>query len=174
MVPSEGVPPRKKPPGRATAAVGCGLVLLIVAIFIAPMNLRDVSIFLNRDEFVRDEFEVDYFSQGTRSQSFGGHVVSTGESLSTHNDGLIIPGGLAGRRELQEEKRLVGHRFPVWYLPRRGFWGFVDQVSPFRVISAEVFEAPDPPKAAWLGVAAGFWVTGILLLRWGVRLAKKT
>ena len=164
--------PGKKPPGRATAGVGCGLMLLWVAIFILPMNLRDVSIFLNRDEFVRDEFEVDHFSRG-KYGTLGGHVVSTGETLSTTNDSLII-GGLDRRRELLEQKRLVGHRFPVWYLPRKGFWGFVDTVSRFRVISAEVFEQPDPPKAVWLGIGAGFWAAGILLLRWGVGMAKKT
>jgi hypothetical protein len=69
----------RKTPGSATAAVGCGLVILTVSVLFVPMNLRDAGILRNRGDFVRDEFEVDYFSEGRKSTTLGGHVVSTGE-----------------------------------------------------------------------------------------------
>lgn len=162
-----------KAPARATAAVGAGLVLLIVSVLFVPMNLRDAGILLNRGDFVRDEFEVDYFSQGRKSNSLGGHVVSTGETLSTYDDGVIIPGGLARRQELLAQKRLVGYRFPVWYLPATGFWRFVDGIGPFRVISPDEFEASDRARVVWLGIGAAFWLTGAWLLRSGVAIAKR-
>ena len=106
--------PVTKMPTRATAAVGCGLVILTVTLLFVPMNLRDVSNMLNRGDYVRDEFEVDYFSQGRKSNSLGGHVVSTGEALSTYDEEIIIAGGLSRREKLIAEKQLIGHRFPVW------------------------------------------------------------
>jgi hypothetical protein len=68
----------------------------------------------------------------------------------------------------------VGHRFPVWYFPARGLWGVVDAISLFRVISPEAFESSgDAATWVWLGIGAGIWVSGIFLLRWGVKRAKK-
>lgn len=116
---------------------------------------------------------MDYFSQGRKSNSLGGHVVSTGEALSTYDEGVIISGGLARRRQLLEEKRLVGHRFPVWYLPANGFWRFVDKINQFRVISPDEFESPSAPRVVWLAIGAAFWVTGALLFRWGVVIARR-
>ena len=160
-------------PTSATVAVLCGLFILTASLLIVPMNLRDVSIMLNRGDFVRDEFEVDYFSQGRKRNTLGGHVVSTGETLSTSEENLIIAGGLARRRQLQEEKRLVGHRFPVWYLPAKGFWGLVDTLSRFRVISPDEFEHSNQSRVLWLGIGAAFYLTGALLVRWGVKKAKR-
>jgi hypothetical protein len=162
-----------KAPTRATVAVGGGLLVLTVSLLFVPKNLRDVGILLNRSEFVRDEFEVDYFSEGRKSNTFGGHVVSTGETLSTYDEGVIISGGLARRRELVAQKRLVGHRFPVWYLPARGGWRFFDKISQFRVISPDEFEDSDQSRVVWLGVGAAFWLTGALLFRAGVAIAKR-
>ena len=146
-------------------------MILTVSVLFVPMNLRDAGILLNRGDFVRDEFEVDYFSQGRKSNTLGGHVVSTGETLSTYDEGIIIPGGLSRRRQLVAEKRLVGHRFPIWYLPAEGFWRFVDRIAGFRVISPEQFEASDQARVVWLGIGAAFWLTGALLFRWGVAIA---
>ncbi len=162
-----------KAPTRATAVVGCALVLLTASLLFVPMNLRDVGILLNRDDYVRDEFEVDYFSQGRKSNTFGGHVVSSGESLSTYDEGIIISGGLARRQQLIEDKLLVGHRFPVWYLPATGFWRFVDKINQFRVISPDEFESSTEGRLVWLGTGVAFWVTGILLMRWGVTIARE-
>jgi hypothetical protein len=161
-----------KAPIRATAAVGGGLLILTVSLLFVPKNLRDVGILLNRGDFVRDEFEVDYFSQGRRSNTFGGHVVSTGETLSTRDEGVIISGGLERRRELVAQRRLLGRRFPVWYLPAGGGWRFLDMISQFRVISPDVFEESVQSRVVWLGVGAGFWLAGALLLRAGVVIAR--
>ena len=162
-----------KAPTRATVAVGCGLVILTVSTLFIPKNLRDVGILMNRGDFVRDEFEVDHFSQGRKSTNIKGHVVSTGETLSTYDEGIIIPGGLERRRERLAQKRLVGYRFPVWYLPATGFWRFVDRINHFRVLSPEQFEESDESRVVWLGVGAAFWLTGALLLRSGVVIAKR-
>ena len=99
--------------------------------------------------------------------------MSTGETLSTYDEGVIIPGGLERRRELLAQKRLVGHRFPVWYLPANGFWRVVDKINQFRVLSPEQFEESDASRVVWLGVGAAFWLTGALLLRSGVAMAKR-
>lgn len=126
-----------------------------------------------RGDFVRDEFEVDYFSQSRKSTSFKGHVVSTGEPFVTRDEGIIISGGLSRRRQLLEEKRLVGHRFPVWYLPPKPFWSLVDKINHFRVVSPEEFSASDKERVVWLGIGAAFWVTGFLLFGWGVVIATR-
>lgn len=160
-------------PTRATAAVGGGLLVLTVWLLFVPKNLRDVGILLSRGDFVRDDSEVDHFSQGRKSTNFKGHVVSTGETLSTHDEGVIISGGLERRRELLAQKRLVGHRFPVWHLPATGSWRFVDKINQFRVLSPEQFEESDESKVVWLGVGAAFWLTGALLLGSGVATARR-
>lgn len=159
----------KKPQSNATLSFALGAILLCIAILITPMNIRDVAVIFNRSNYVRDHFEAEYLSQSSDSHTFGGHIVSTGEAFSTENEGIFVPQGLALLQQLKDEKRLEGYRFPVWYLPAKGFWAGVGLVSDFRVLSAEQLGEPDALRGIWLVVGCGIWLIGIFLVRRAIR-----
>ena len=58
-----------------------GLVLAILALFVAKTTLRETFIGFHRDGYVRDELVVENLS--TRPASLHGQIASTGESVSS-------------------------------------------------------------------------------------------
>jgi hypothetical protein len=154
--------------GRRAAAVACGLVLLLFAAFVAPMNLRDLCIFLNRAEYLPDQLELESYSEGAggdgATSRLEGHLVSSGEGFVDSHEGLL-PGGLEEVRRLKREGRLIGHRVPVAYLPKQGLWRVVDRINRFRVVTPE--ELAGQGAVAGAGLAAALWLGGILLFRRG-------
>jgi len=149
-----------------------GLVMTAVALFIAPLTVRSLCILINRGGFVQDAFEIEFLHEGTRvsSRTLEGRIVSSGERFVTKRIDLI---GGEQRRQLAAQGRIPGHRFPVWYLPRRGVWAGIDGVVDFRLLSPEEFETP---LAFVLGFAAfniAFALGGALLVRREIRRALK-
>lgn len=164
--PAGADPPRIS--GFRAAAVACGLVLLVFAAFVAPMNLRDLCIFLNRAAYVPDQLELESYTEGggggDGDSRLEGRLVESGESWVGSNEGLV-PGGLEQVRRLQRQDRLRGYRVPVAYLPKQGFWGAVDAVNRFRVVTPEELEGRGALAGAGLG--ALLWLAGGLLFRLG-------
>ena len=64
--------------------MAAGLLLAVVALFMAPMSLRELCVHFNRSDFVSDELHLEEFRPsggGHSSDWLVGHVVSSG-SLS--------------------------------------------------------------------------------------------
>jgi hypothetical protein len=160
----------KSKTGRRTA-MAAGLVMAVVALFMAPMSLREFCTSVNRRDFVLDELQLEHFSDasgGDSSASVEGHFVSTGERYFP--DVSIV--GLDRLRELKRVNKVEGYRVPVRYLPKRGgFWAGVDRVNQFRVRTPEDFDDGFPAGlvAANLVVA----VASILLIRRGAGFPRR-
>lgn len=119
-----------EPPGRRETGLGpgekprpwafvVGLVLGILALFVADATLRETFIGFHRDDYVRDELVVESLSSDP--SSLYGQIASTGESVTVGVD-VAGPDRLDGFREMQREGRLKGHRVSVWYLPQEAPW----------------------------------------------------
>jgi hypothetical protein len=150
--------------------MAAGLLLAVMALFMAPMSLREVCTAVNRVDFVRDEIGLDFFYKaagGHSSDWLDAHIVSTSERFHTDRTHLL---GL-GLDELRRNPPQPGLRAPVWYLPPHRFWSTVDGINAFRVMAPVEFDQgfPEGLFAANLVIA----VAAILLIRrgagWGGR-----
>jgi hypothetical protein len=157
----EGPPVRRGRP----LPMGCGLLLAVLTLFMAPATLRYVCAELNRDAYVADQFELEFYRASSHISDaiVEGHIVSTGEPFRTDRTGLI---GLERLRALARDRAIVGARAPVWYLPKQGAWKTVDRVVAFRVLAPGEFEGP--PTWAIVVVNVLMAVGSILLIRRGV------
>ncbi|MEZ5292438.1 MAG: hypothetical protein R2745_15255 [Vicinamibacterales bacterium] len=153
-----------------TAAAGGGLVALVVAAWILPMNVRDLSIALHRSDYAADTLELaSYVETGGDGgdDRLEGHVVSSGEAFASPNTN-VVPGGLEEVRRLARDGRLSGHRVPIAYLATAGNgWRMVDRVNPFRVVRPDELRGDGAGIAA--AIAAGLWIGGLWLLRAAAR-----
>jgi hypothetical protein len=142
-----------------------GVVLGIVAIMMASASLRATATALARDGFVHDQIVVEHFRDGPgRGQGgFGGHVVSTGEQLRGTDDDLV---GIERLRELDGAGRLIGERFPVYFLPAGHRWAFVDYLVRFRVQNPEQFEMN---YLTWILVNLAMASAAVFLVRREIR-----
>jgi len=149
-----------------------GLVMTVVAVFIAPVTVRSLCILINRGGFVQDAFEIEFLHEGTRasSRTLEGRIVSSGERFVTKRIDLV---GDEQRRQLAAQGRIPGHRLPVWYLPRRGVWAWVDRVADFRLLSPEEFETPLAFDVGFAAFNIAFALGGALLVRREIRRALK-
>lgn len=146
--------------------MAAGLILTVVALFMLPMSVKETSTAINRDDFVQDELELEYFHEGGRKRSawIVGHLVSTGEQYSTSSFSLDAMNRL---RALNQEKRLAGHRFPVRYLPKQhGFWFAVDWLKQFRVQEPEHFDLGFPTGLVIANIVIG--AVAVLMIRRGL------
>lgn len=144
-----------------------GLVLGVIALFMAPMSIRELATAWNRDAFVRDEFEIDSFREsrgGDSSDWLEGHVVSTGEPFATDRTAIVGRESLVGLRE-----GVKGRRVPVFYLPAAGAWSALDRVVEFRVRTLDDFEQGLPVGLVMANGAIG--VASALFIRRVGRLA---
>ncbi len=151
-----------------SGAMAVGLIMAVVALFLAPMSLSEFCTSVNRRDFVRDELQLEHFSEasgGDSSASLEGHLVSTGEHYFP-NTSIV---GLDRLRELSRERKVEGYRVPVRYLPKRGgFWAGVDRINQFRVRRPEDFDDGFP--AGLVAANMAFAMAGILLIRRGARI----
>ena len=158
--------------GGRTGAMATGLIMGVVALFMAPMSLRETCTLVNRADFIVDELQLEEFrdeSGGDSSAALEGHLVSTGEHFVTEDVSII---GLDRLRTLQREKKVEGFRVPMHYLPKQeGFWAIVDRVCQFRVRTPQDFEHgfPAPLVAANIVIAA----VSIALIRRGAGFSKR-
>ena len=145
--------------------MGCGLLLAILTLFMAPATLRYVCAELNRDAYVADELELEFYRESSHMSDaiVEGHIVSTGERFRTDRTDLV---GLDRLRALARDHAIEGARAPVWYLPTQGAWKTVDRVVSFRVLAPGEFEGP--PTWAIAAVNVLIAVGSILLIRRGV------
>ncbi|MBK8270793.1 MAG: hypothetical protein IPK83_21800 [Planctomycetes bacterium] len=129
--------PRKTRPLRPVS-FALGLIVATLALFMSQATLRQICVAVHKGDYVRDEFELEYFSDGPGRghNSLGGHVVSTGEHFST----AMYPMPLEKLRELAGQMKLEGHRTPVWYLPRAATWGWTQFIFSHRLLSPSEFE----------------------------------
>ena len=149
-----------------------GLVMTAVALFMAPVTVRDLCILINRGGFVQDAFEIEFLHEGSRASSrrLEGRIVSSGERFVTNRIDLV---GGEQRRQLAAQGRIPGHRLPVWYLPRRGVWAGIDQVIDFRLLSPEEFEMAPTFDVVFAAFNIAFALGGALLVRREIRRALK-
>jgi len=145
------------------AAMGAGLVLTLVALFVAMLTLRETCTQINLSGFVRTEFVITGYQEETGESDavMSGRVVSSGEQFGRVRESLV---GLDVVRRLKKEGRLKGYRAPVWYLKGAGHWETVDRVMPFRLQSLEEFGA----GSYWV-LLGGNLLSGaaaIFLIRW--------
>jgi hypothetical protein len=163
---------KSKPSGSRTAAMAAGLLSALLALFMAPMSLRETCTYVNRRDFVVDELELEHFTEesgGDSSASFEGHLVSTGERYVTDNVSTV---GLERLRELSREKRVEGYRVPVRYLPKQeGFWAGVDRINQFRVRTPGDFDHGFPAGLVAINVVMA--LASILLIRRVVRSSRR-
>ncbi|HEV8269467.1 MAG TPA: hypothetical protein VGR00_14580 [Thermoanaerobaculia bacterium] len=157
----------ENPPGRRgrTGPMAAGLLLLVAALFMAPMSIRELCVFVNRSGYVRDELQLEFFREGSGGDTppwMEGHLVSTGERFRTDRVHIV---GLDRLRKLQRENHLEGERVEVWYLPKRGAWAAVDKVVPFRVETPAEFAQGLP--AGLIAFNAVVAVASVLLIRRG-------
>lgn len=151
--------------------MAAGLILAILALFMAPMSLRELCVYVNRSDFVPDELQLEFFKPPGKGRGSSGwlegRIVSTGEPYRTDRWQVV---GLDRLHELSREGRLQGHRVPVWYLPKHGFWSTIDKINPFRVQAPEEFEQglPSGLIAANVVIALGC----VLLIRRGAGFPK--
>jgi hypothetical protein len=152
-----------------------GLVLGVVALFMAPMSIRELATAWNRDSFVRDEFEVDAFREsrgGDSSDWLEAHVVSTGEPFATDRTEIVGRQRLVGLREGTK-----GYRVPVWYLPPGGAWPALDRVVEFRVRSLDDFEQGLPVGLVMangvIGVASALFIRRVGRLSAGMEATSR-
>lgn len=143
-----------------------GLVMEIIAIFMASATVRYACVAINRDEFVRDAIEIEFFKEGSRNSSFRieGRIVSSGERYVTRREVV----GIEQLRQLALQGSIPGHRSPVWYLPRRGVWAWIDWVSEFRVLSPDELESPLATGVGFVVFNIAFALGGALLIRRGI------
>jgi hypothetical protein len=149
-----------------TGPMAAGLLSAVFALFMAPMSIRELATWLNHDAFVRDELELEFFSEGRGGHSSAwmeGHLVSTGERYRTDRVHVV---GLDVLLSLDKERRLEGRRFPVWFLPRRGFWFALDKVVQFRVRSDDEFAQGLP--AGLIAFNFGIALASVFLIRLGM------
>jgi hypothetical protein len=149
-----------------------GLVMTAVALFIAPLAVRSLCILINRGAFIQDAFEIEFLHEGSRASSrrLEGRIVSSGERFVTKRIDLV---GDEQRRQLAAQGRIPGHRLPVWYLPRRGVWAWIDRVADFRLLSPEEFETPLAFDVGFPAFNIAFALGGALLVRREIRRALK-
>jgi hypothetical protein len=149
-----------------------GLVMAIIAIFMAPETVRSLCISVNRGNFVQDAFEIEFFNEESHasSQILEGHIVSSGERFIIQRIDVI---GLERLRQLALQGNIPGHRAPVWYLPRRGVWAWIDRLNEFRVLSPDEFEIPLATKVGFVTLNIAFALGGALLVRREIRRALK-
>jgi hypothetical protein len=151
--------------------MGAGLICAVIALFMAPMSLRELCVHANRERYVHDELELVEFREsrgGHSSDWLEARVVSTGERYATDRLHVL---GQDRLRELHREHELEGHRVPVWYLPKRGLWPAIDWLNPFRVQSPEEFAMGLPAGLIAANVAIG--LTSIALIRLAIGLVRK-
>lgn len=146
--------------------MGCGLLLAVLALFMAQATLRLVCIELNRDAYVADQLELEFYRESSHDSDaiVEGHLVSTGERFRTDRTDFV---GLDRLRALARDKAVVGARAPVWYLAKQGGWRVVDRVNPFRVSPPAEFEG-GVPAVAVAAVNALIAAGSILLIRRGL------
>jgi hypothetical protein len=153
--------------------MAAGLILAVMALFMAPMPVRELCTYLNRGDYVRDELQLEYFNPGSGGDSSAwleGRIVSTQEPYRT--DRMDVAGGLNRLQALSREHKLEGHRVPVWYLPKRGIWSTIDKLNEFRVRSPEEFAQGLP--AGLIAANVVIALASVLLIRRGAGYPKAT
>ena len=152
-----------------TGAMAAGLLTAVLALFMAPMSLREFCTSVNLRDFVPDELRLEHFSEaGGDSPALEARLVSMGERYRP--DTSVV--GLDRLRELSREGKVEGYRVPVRYLPGRGgFWAGVDRVNQFRVRTPEDFDDGFPAVlvAANLVIA----MASIFLIRRGAGFPRR-
>lgn len=152
--------------------MAAGLILAVMALFMAPMSVRELCTWLNRADYVRDELQLEYFhpeSGGHSSAWVEGRIVSTGEPYRTDRREVV---GFERVRELDREHRLQGYRLPVWYLPKHGVWSAIDKLSPFRVRSLEELDQGLP--AGLIAANGVIALASVFLIRLGAGYPRVT
>lgn len=94
--------------------MGVGLVLLLVALFMATLTVRETWTQINLSKFVRTELVVTDYEEarGVNSDAvLSARVVSSGEEFRRVNESVV---GFDLVRKLHKEGRLKGYRAPVW------------------------------------------------------------
>ena len=147
------------------AAMGGGLALTLVALFMATLTLRETWTQINLSGFVRTEFVVTGYQEETGDSDavMSGRVVSSGERFERVRESFV---GVDVVRKLKKEGRLKGYRAPVWYLKGTGHWQTVDRVMPFRLQSVDEFGA----GSYWMLLAGNLLVgaAAIFPIRWAI------
>jgi hypothetical protein len=149
--------------------MAAGLILAVMALFMAPMSVRELCTYFNRGDFVRDELRLEYFhpESGGDSAWLEGRIVSTGERYTTDRiDGVFLD----RLQELSREGKLDGYRVPVWYLPKRGLWYAIDKINPFRVRSPE--ELAQGLPAGLIAVNVAIALACVFLIRRGAEFPR--
>ncbi len=141
-----------------------GLVLATLALFMFQATLRQVFVALHRSQYVRDEFEFEYYSESDTGSTLGGHVVSNGEHFAIAIP--LIP--LKQLRELEQQSKIAGFRAPVWYLPQAATWSRADAWLTTRVMPPAEFELSGTFRAVVVLVNLAMAVGAILMIRRGV------
>ena len=98
-----------------TAAMGAGVALTLVALFMATLTLRETWTQINLSGFVRTEFVVTGYREKTGDSDavMSGRVVSSGERFERMRESFV---GVDVVRKWKKEGRLKGYRATVWYL----------------------------------------------------------
>jgi hypothetical protein len=158
--------------GGRTGAMAAGMLMALLALFMAPMSLRETCTSINRRHFVLDELRLEHFSEGSggdSSASLEGRLASTGERYVFDHVSVV---GLDRLRELSRENRVVGYRTAVRYLPKQeGFWAAVDWANQFRVRTPEDFDHGFPAGLVIANIV--FAAGGVLLIRRGAGLPRQ-
>ena len=145
-----------------------GLILGTLALFMLTASLRVCLMALHRGDYVRDELELEYFSDGAgrspTGNSVGGHIVTTGEHFSVGTQ-LI---GLERLRGLAREKKIEGYRAPVYYIPNPGSWKRVLSIAGARIMSPDEFESSPKVMIVFVSLNLAFAWGSIVLIRRGV------
>jgi hypothetical protein len=150
-------------PGARLLPLMSGVILGMAALLMASASLRATANAIAGDGFVPDQIVVDYFRDGQGQTRFGGRVVSSGEQLRGTDTDLV---GIERLRELDRAGRLIGERFPVYYLPARHRWAFVDHVVRFRVQNPDQFELN---YLTWVLVNVAMAAAAVVLVRREIR-----
>src|SRR5206468_3295095 len=98
-----------------------GLLLAVVALFLAETTLREIFIGMHRGAYVRDELVVSSMSSLDDEAQLHSQIASTGETVT------VSPAAVAGPefdrlRDMQREGQIKGHRIQVWRLPQETPW----------------------------------------------------
>ena len=138
--------------------------MALIAILMTPATVRYACVFINRGEFVQDTFEIEFFNEGSHGSpsTIEGRIVSTGERYLTQRTDVV---GLEQLRQLALQGGIPGHRAPVWYLPRRGAWDWIDRVNEFRLLPPSEFETPLALDVGFAAFNIAFALGGALLVR---------
>ena len=154
---------------RPTAAVGGGLLLVCIALFVSNLTVRTLLFWHSKADYVRTELEVTGYSPAFRDPLLLGKVRSTGEEvhysvfpseLFKYDSSSDATGSLISADEAR------GKLIPIWFAKDHGSF-----FTAARIYYVSEFETP--PSGIFVlklsAVNLAILLAGAWLFRWGAR-----